>query len=138
MGREVFPVGNVPGEGGGQGRRRRAGLPGRRNTEETMYQGVACLRSWKSLRMAIGERGEAAERESRSLGKASTCSARVCIFSTWEPHPKPHKGEGYILLGDHHGGFNNNTNVQAPLGAAESGSREVEPWVSAFLVSSPG
>ena len=103
------------GDGGGTG----AGLPGRRNTKDTIYQGVACLRSWKILMMAIGERGEATEtvRAWESLCKASTCSARVCIFRTQEPHPKPPEEEGFIPLGDHLRGLNNNTDAQVPLRA---------------------
>lgn len=46
----------------GKGGRSRARIPGRRNNENNMYQGVACLRSWEGLGVAIGERGEAAER----------------------------------------------------------------------------
>ena len=71
------------------------------------------------MMMAIGERGEATEtvRAWESLCKASTCSARVCIFRTQEPHPKPPEEEGFIPLGDHLRGLNNNTDAQVPLRA---------------------
>ena len=95
--------------------------PGRRNTKDTIYQGVACLRSWKILMMAIGERGEATERVRawESLCKASTCSARVYIFRNQELHPKPPEEEGFIPLVDHLRGLNNNTDAQVPLRASQ-------------------
>ena len=78
VGRKFSQCGGVPGDDGGHRRKNMAGLPSRRNVDYTMYQGVVCLRSWKSWSMARGERREAAEKVSRSLGKPVKGQHMLC------------------------------------------------------------